>query len=371
MRIAFVTPEYPPDLGGVQEVVGELARRMALAGHEVEVLAHAGRLTQPGSERKEGVMVRRFAVPLPSQTFAVSPTLFAELVRRRHDFDIVHAHNFHASPALGAALAGMRPLVFTPHYHGGGHSRAARVAHVAYRPLSRVLFRACAHIVSVSVAEADALTRDFPNLAAPVTVIPNGVAGDFADAQPFEEAAAVVLAAGRMEPYKQFDRVALAAASLPDENEVVLLGDGPARQRVEWLIAQRGLEGRVRLLGRVSDEDRRRWFRTAKVLVSMSRYESFGLTLVEALAAGIPVVASDIPAHREIAEAQPEGAVRLVSANASPHEIANAIVDAARGGLPSGVRIAFWEDIARQLLGIYESVRSPNGCRFRSTRTFR
>jgi glycosyltransferase involved in cell wall biosynthesis len=357
MRIAFVAAGYPPDLGGVELVISELACRMVLAGHEVEVLAHESLLAPPGSEHREGVLVRRFRVPLPSKDFAVSPAILAELARRHHDFDVVHAHNYHTLPPLGAALAGMRPLVFSPHYHGGAHSRAARVAYGVYRPISRLLFRACAHIVCGSAAEADALIKDFPGITAPVTVVSHGVdVTAFAGAQPFEVAAKVAIAAGRMEPYKQFDRVALAAETLPEDTEVILLGDGPARPDLERLIACRGLGRRVRCLGRVSDEDLRRWFRTAKVLVSMSRQESFGLTLIEALAAGIPVVASDIPAHREIAESHSPGTVRLVSVNASPTEIADAIVSASSGGFPAGARFKSWDDAVGQVLGIYESV---------------
>jgi glycosyltransferase involved in cell wall biosynthesis len=252
----------------------------------------------------------------------------------------------------------MRPLVFSPYYHGGaGHSRVARVAYGVYRPVSRLLFGACAHIVCGSAAEAGALVRDFPGLTAPVTVVPYGVdVSAFAEARPFEVAARVVIAAGRMEPYKQFDRVALAAEELPEDNEILLLGDGPARRDLEQLIARHGLGRRVRCLGRVSDEDLRRWFRTAKVLVSMSRYESFGLTLIEALAAGIPVVASDIPAHREIAESYSPGTVRLVSVDAHPMEIAEAIVSASSEGLPAGARLRSWDDATGQVLGIYESV---------------
>jgi glycosyltransferase involved in cell wall biosynthesis len=299
-----------------------------------------------------------FSVPLPSRDFAVSPALLAALVRHRRDFDIVHAHNYHALPALGTALARMRPLVFTPHFHGGGHTWMARLAHVVYRPLTHALFRACAQIVCVSAAEAEALNRTFPNLAAPVTVIRNGVVvSDFANARPLAVRANVVLAAGRMEAYKQFDRVALAAGLLAEDYEVVLLGDGPERFAIEQLVARSSGAGRVRLLGRIPATDVRRWFRTAKVLVSLSRHEAFGLTLVEALAAGTPVVASDIPAHREIAEAQPPGAVRLVPVDAPGSSVARAIVDANREGLPAGVHVRSWEDAAEELLDVYESVR--------------
>lgn len=365
MRIAYVADNYPPDLGGIEVVVSELARRTAAAGHEVEVFAHASGLTLRGNEWRDGVLVRRFSSLRPSRDLIISPSLLTALVRNRARFDVVHAHNYHALPALGAALAGMRPLVFTPHYHGGGHSRAARLAHIPYRPMSRLLFRACARIVCVSAAEARALIRDFPQTEASVTVVPNGVDETaFANAKPFEHSSTIALAAGRMEHHKQFDRVALAAEFLPRGHEIVMLGEGPVRPELDELVVRHGLQGRVRLLGRVGEEDLRRWFGTAAVFVSMSRRESFGLTIVEALAAATPVVASDIPAHRETAEAQPPGAVRLVSVDAQPREIAEAIADAARVGAPPGVRVTSWDDVADEMLGIYLSVgqcRLPTG----------
>jgi glycosyltransferase involved in cell wall biosynthesis len=357
LRIAYVTAQYPPDLGGIQIVVSALAIRMARAGHEVEVLAEETKSAPRGVQVRDGVTVRRFSVPVPSREFAVSPSLLLEMRRRRHDFDLVHAHNFHALPALGAAIAGMRPLVFTPHYHGVGHTRKARAAHVVYRPLTRLLFRACDQVTCVSQAEAKALTSQVSYVRAPLTVVPNGVDAEaLAAAEPFEGERSTILVAGRMESYKQFDRVVLAFEALGGDAALVILGEGPEWPAIERLVASRGLSDRVRLLGRVPDHDARRWFRTAKVLVSLSRHEAAGLTLFEALAAGTPVVASDIPAHRETAQAQPTDAVRLVPTNAAPETVAASIGDALASGVPSGVRITTWDDTAAGMLNVYRAV---------------
>lgn len=357
MRIAFVADSYPPDLGGIEVVVSELARRIARTGHEVEVFTHSSRLAPAGTYLQDGVLVRRYAVPVPSREFSVSPAMFTALRRKRRDFDVFHAHNFHASPALLAALAGVRPLVFTPHYHGGGHSLAARLMHLVYRPVSRLLFRSCDRIVCVSEAEARAMVGRHRSISAPISVVPNGVvASAFAEAEPFDMGVDIVVAAGRIESYKQFEKVALAAASLPQDMRVVLLGEGSARRAVEECISHENLDERVQVLGYVSNGDLHRWFRTARVLVTMSRHEAFGLTVLEALAAGTSVVASDIPAHREIAENQPPDAVRLISPNATPREIAEAVICACRERLPSGIRLASWDDVASQMAHIYELV---------------
>ena len=85
--------------------------------------------------------------------------------------------------------------------------------------------------------------------------------------------------------------------------DLVILGTGPEEPRLRQLVEDEGLSGSVRLLGGVSDEDLRRWQRTAAVVVSLSTRESFGLSLAEGITAGAAIVASDIPAHREMAAA--------------------------------------------------------------------
>jgi glycosyltransferase involved in cell wall biosynthesis len=206
-----------------------------------------------------------------------------------HAFDVVHAHNFHSSPAPIAALAGVSPLVLSPYYHGAGHIRAAGLAYSLYRPFARQLRRMCSQVICCSTAEAAALRRDFPGLRAPVTVVPPGIDADsFLGTQPFKRSGKVVLAAGGIAPYKQVDRIALAVERLPEDHELVILGDGSGRRRIERLVADRGLKGRVRCLGHVPEPELRRWLSTAAVVVSMSRLESYGLTLYEGLAAGPP-----------------------------------------------------------------------------------
>jgi glycosyltransferase involved in cell wall biosynthesis len=357
MRVAFVAPRYPPDVGGIETVLGELTTRLVQAGDHVEVFTHASPESGSGSETRRGVVVHRFRVPLPHRDLSVAPGLLRALARARGSFDVVHAHNYHASPALSAAVARVRPIVFTPYYHGGGHSQLTRLVHLGYRPLSRFIFAACAHIVCISASEAEALQRDMPSITTPISVIPIGVDTDvFAEARPFADQREVVLAVARMDAYKQLDRTILATRDLPERFQTVLIGDGPERARLESLTASLGLTSRVQMLGRLPADDLRRWFRTAKVVVSMSLHESFGLTVAESLAAGAPVVASSIPAHCDTARAQPPGAVRLLPPDCSPRALADAIVAAADAGLPTNTKIASWDEVTGQMRNIYRVV---------------
>jgi glycosyltransferase involved in cell wall biosynthesis len=109
-------PAFTRKLGGVETHVFEIARRMR--EFDVEVLATdpSGKLAK--AEEIEEIKVRRFKSFAPGNAYFFSPELWSYLKRHSADYDLIHAHNFHAFPALYAALSRPKKLVFTPHYHG-------------------------------------------------------------------------------------------------------------------------------------------------------------------------------------------------------------------------------------------------------------
>ncbi len=325
LKVAMVTPRYEPEWGGVETHVSQLVRRLACEA-EIEVLTQTSDDSLPTVERRAGAVVRRFKVMVPSANYAWAPALWTYLARERNSWDVVHAHHYHGLPALGAALGGVAPLVLTPHFHGTGHTRFRRALHVVYRPAGRLLVARAQQIICVTDAERRLLTGRFPGSASRAVVIPNGVESEpFAAATPFASPGPVILVSGRLEAYKHPAAAVDALSLLPAGVTLKITGDGPERGALEDRIRQRRLSDRAALLGRVSDDDLRRWMRTASVLISMSEHEAYGIVLLEALAAGARVVASDIPAHREIATLYGAGRVQLVPVGAPDTVLADAI----------------------------------------------
>ncbi|MDQ1747667.1 MAG: hypothetical protein QOD07_1930 [Frankiaceae bacterium] len=354
MRVAVVAPNYAPVVGGVETVVTHVARALVERGCTVEVWTHR-RAGLPAYEVDEGVVVRRFATTR-SARYPLSPSLWSHPRRAARGFDVVHAHSYHSTAALGAALARTPvPLVVTPHYHGVGHTRAARLMHVGYRPLGARLLTRAAAVVAVSAAEEALLRNDFPVLAATTCVVPNGAdTAAIAAAEPWPGAAPTVLVAGRLEPYKRVDRVVAAFDRCTAPGRVVVVGDGPDRQRLERLASGARRARDVAFLGRVPDGDLARWLRTARAVVSLSAHEAFGLVAAEGVAAGAVAVLSDIPAHREVA-AMLGTAARVVAAD----DIAavTAAIDAALTTPNEGPRaVRSWDDVAADYLALYERV---------------
>ena len=356
MRIAIVCAHYAPFAGGVESHVEEIAKRLADRGETVEILTHRDDPGLPDSEVRDGVLVRRHRVPVPSRHFGVSPAVWATLVRDRHRYDVVHAHGYHSAAPLAATMAGASPLVFTPHYHGTGHSPLRKAIHVPYRAAGTAIAARSRRIICVSRAEADLFLRHFPSARPRVTVIPNGAdLARITAAEPFPDAGAVVVTGGRLQSYKQVDRIVEAMALTPSGLRLVITGDGPERGNLEALVDQRGLRERVEFIGRVETDLLYRWYASADVFCSMSSNEAMPVTILELLAAGARVVASDIPAHRDIRD-RTAGTIGLVPLDAGPEVLARALAQALNQPSAPAQRIPTWDEVAQATLEVYRGL---------------
>lgn len=219
--------------------------------------------------------------------------------------DVVHVHEpFAPSTSMYAVLRSRAPLVATFHAYAEG-SRLLGAARPALRPLWRRLDRR----IAVSRAAAGFVASYFGEDG--LTVIPNGVDTEvFARATPADlPAGRRVLFVNRLEPRKGFS-VALRAfglllESVPDAL-LVVAGDGRERGAVAEL--PDGVRSRVIQLGHVGHDALPSFHAACDVFVApASGGESFGIVLVEAMSAGLPVAASDIAGYREVVRDGVEG----------------------------------------------------------------
>lgn len=322
MKIALVCPYAWDAPGGVQVHVRELARVLSGRGHDVLVLA-------PGRVDAADLRVvragRPIRVPYRGTVAPVAPSPTARpRIRRilaRFDPDVVHVHEpFTPSTSMWAVLASEAPVVATFHSYLD-RSRAMELA----RPLLKRVERRLAVAIAVSEAAADFEHRVFPELR--IEVVPNGV-----DVRAFADAAPEALPEGRrvvwvhrLDPQKGFrvmvDAFPRVFAAVPDAR-LIVAGDGGDRSLVRALPS--AVRERVVMLGAVTHDRVPGLLRAADVAVAPATgQESFGYTLVEAMAAGAAVVATDIPGYREVARDDLDA---LLVPPSDPDALARAIV---------------------------------------------
>jgi glycosyltransferase involved in cell wall biosynthesis len=366
--IAIVAPRYAPAIGGVERNVELSASGLARRGIPLEVLTTDPTGTLMAAEVRDGVPVRRFATLRADDVYYPSPALFRWLWRNADRYRLIHVHGYHTLVPLTTWLARARrrlPLVVTPHYHRTGHTSFRRLLHVGYRPVGQTVLRRADLVLANSAAEQRWLEEDLPGLG--VRLAPPGIdapaPGELERPAPgpagLRDGEITVLSVGRLAGYKQVDRLVAALPALPSEYVLTVVGVGDARDGVLEAARELGVEDRVRFCGHVSGDELRAWYRAADVFVSLSLEEAFGLTVLEAAAWGAPVVASDIPAHRESDGHIASGRISLVDTAVSGEALAEAIMAARATGRSTdrtGWSLPTWQGLVDRLEEAYDSV---------------
>ncbi len=299
MRVAMVCPYSLERPGGVQGQVTGLARALRGLGHEVAVLAPGGRRPAADPDAPfDGTHVVGAAVGVRSNgsvaPVALSPGAAwrAQRLVRRHRPDVVHLHEPMA-PVLGYGILLTRPAPLVGTFHRSGESAWYR----GLRPVAawagrRLDVRCCVSEAARSTAEAA--------MGGTYEVLFNGVEVErFASARPRATDRPTVLFLGRHEERKGLGVLLEAFAAVPDPVTLWVAGDGPDTEALRR--AHPGSE-RVVWLGLLDDDEVARRLAGAHVLCAPSlRGESFGMVLLEGLAAGCAVVATDLPGYRDAA----------------------------------------------------------------------
>ena len=304
MRIVLTCP-YSWDVpGGVQVHVRELAAHLRKLGHDVRILApgrHTGR-------RDDAWIVGR-AIPVRGNgsvaRISFGPQVASAVARalREAKPDVIHVHEpLVPSVSMHAVLNATAPVVATFHSNVGRERMSSLWFQLA-APMMRPVWNRLARRVAVSEAARHSVTSRMGG--DDLVIVPNGVdVGRFAGARAATlPSGRHLLFIGRLEERKGFP-VAVAAfaqlAGLYPDLRLLVVGDGSERDAVDDL--EPAARSRVEMLGRVDDDRLASYLRGATLYLGPALGgESFGIVLAEAMAAGLPIVASDIPGYRDVA----------------------------------------------------------------------
>ncbi|PRX96303.1 glycosyltransferase [Allonocardiopsis opalescens] len=312
LRIVVGADTYPPDVNGAARYSQRLASGLAERGHEVHMICpvappeHADRMP----DGKDAVRVHRvrshrtpvhptFRVSLPWQATADVRALLTEI---RPDVVHVQSH-FVVGRALAKVSADRRlPLVATNHFMPDNLVGYVNLPGWVSRPLMRWGWRDLirvfdrAHLVTAPTASATALLHEH-GLGQRAVPVSNGIDIDrFRLAEPaFEPEGPTILFVGRLDAEKYVEELIEALSLLPAElgARLEIVGDGVVRDRLTALAERLGLADRVVFRGVVTDDELAEAYARASVFGMPGRAELQSLATMEAMAAGLPVVAAD------------------------------------------------------------------------------
>ena len=293
MRIGMVCPYSISVPGGVQEQVLGLARSLRAKGHPTRVLAPSD-----GPPPDGWVTALGNSIPTAANgsvaPIAPDPSAQLRLIRavRDEEFDVLHLHEpLVPGATMTACLLKPAPLVGT--FHAAGESLSYSYLGPALRWMASRL-----DVRTIVSAEAQALAEE--HLGGTYRHLFNGIEIDrFAKAEPWPTDGPTIFFLGRHEPRKGLDVLLAALPQLPADVTVWVGSDGPDTVGVELRYAG---DPRLVWLGRLDDEEKRRRLRGADVFCAPSlRGESFGVVLLEAMAASTAIVASDLSGYRLVA----------------------------------------------------------------------
>ena len=325
MHIAFFTNYYHPVVNGVVRSVASFRENLMQQGHNVFVFAQA----DVAYKDNEPFIFRYPSLPLPlgdiSAAIPVSP--FVDQLLPILKLDVIHTHH----PVLLGQTAARKateldlPLVFTFHTQYWEYTHYVPfpqeiiqdfLKNAVHRWL-REFMQKCQHIIIPSESLKEILVRDY-GLHERYSVIPTGTNlepflnadGKALRAEKGWQEEKVLISIGRLAPEKNWDTLLHAFANIHTEHpsvRLVLIGDGPAKQSLESLAAELGIADRVTFTGAVPFEEVPRYLKAADAFAFASVTETQGLVTIEAMAAGLAVVAVDGPGTRDIVDHGKQG----------------------------------------------------------------
>ena len=324
----------------------------------------------PREERRHGIdIIHPRYLTVPKLGMSVAPLLLAagvysavkNIIRNGYDFEIIDAHYFYPD-GVAAILLGRhfgKPVVIT--------ARGTDVNLIPRYRLPRAMIRWAARHAAGIITVARALKDDLVGVgvsAGRIEVLRNGV--DLQLFRPIEREAGrrnlgisrtTLLSVGHLIPRKGHDLVIQGLRWLP-ELDLIVIGDGPEREALGALARESGAADRVRFVGSLAQEELRNYFGAADALVLASSREGWANVLLESMACGTPVVASNIGGTPEVVSA-PEAGVLM--AERTPEAVSEAVRRLFarypdRGATRRYAEKFSWEETTRGQLQLFERV---------------
>lgn len=306
VKIAMLCPRTPRlHSAGIENSVIHISKGLKDAGFEVEIFTTS---KKPEKDAEiNGIKIREFPAFAPNEAYFFSPQLYLAL--RKSDADIIHCNGYNNLVTLAGLVAKKRnqKLVITLN-SSGPSSKIRRILWIPYTFIFNMLSHRVDLFICVSNFEYEAFTKKLRAPKERFVVIPNGVDVEFIDSVKAEKSGNYIISIGRLVKNKGFHHIIKALPRVLEEFpnlRLRIVGDGPYRRELEKLVEKLCLEKHVEFIGFIPFSQRTKlikMLKAAKAFVFLSNYESQGIVVSEAIAAGIPCIVAENSALKEFVE---------------------------------------------------------------------
>lgn len=370
MKIALVSPYDYPYPGGVTEHITALDKEFRALGHDTRILAASTTDEDVLGEHVIKVSGAVSNVPFSGSTarITLSPQVYRRIkqILKQEKFDVVHVHE-PTVPILSLAVLRHSHALNIGTFHAYRESNAI---YGSLRPLIQRVFNRLDGRIFVSEPVRKYITRYFPGDS---VIIPNGIdcarfnSPDIKPIDQFNDGRPNILFVGRLEKRKGFRHLIRAfphiKQAIPNVR-LLVVGAYSERDKAPFVRYARTLKLHgVHFVGYVSPEEMARYHRTATIFCAPNTgFESFGIILLEAMAAGLPIVASDIAGFRTVVDNDSEG---VLVPPGDEQALAQVVIDLLRDSTrraqmsECGKRKAAqydWKIIAQRVLDYYDQL---------------
>lgn len=385
MKIGMVSPydwSYP---GGVRDHIRQLSDQFINMGHDVRVLAPASRTQDKLIEGYVYNMGRTTPIPINGSIARIACdsalTLRVSSVLRQEQFDVLHVHE-PLVPGLPLTALRFSRTITVGTFHAFAHAGVTSPPYLAYAsasPFLRPHFQRLSGRIAVSSAAYEFVSHAFP---ADYRVIPNGINPErfnrsVAPLPYFMDGKQNILFVGRFEKRKGVKYLLRAIPAIREQHphtRFIFVGEGHLRRAFQRYVEQKGWPDVV-FTGYVSDADLPRYYASAHVFCAPATGgESLGIVLLEAMASGTPVVATNIPGYATVVTSDVDG---LLIPPRSSSELARAVgylltyEPARQRFIHAGLQKArdyAWPRIARHIEDYYYWLQAERNARLHAVR---
>ncbi len=361
LRVGMVSARALPYMGGIETHVHEVSTRLAAAGADVTVLTTDTSGELPSAETTSGYRVLRWPAYPRSRDYLLSPGLIRHLRSAGSHYDVIHIQGVHTlvpPTALAAVRRTPVPAVLT--FHTGGNSSGLRefVRPLQWKVIAPLL-RTAAALVAVCEYERQTFARVLGIDESEIRLIRNGCEPLPVDQSlPATEGSPLLVSVGRLEEYKGHHRILGAMPAIlrqAPETRLEIIGKGPFEKPLWDMAHELGVADRVTIRGFGPDERGAlgKVVSDADAFCLLSDYEAHPVAVMEAIGTGTKALVADTSGLSELGR---DGLATTIAIDASPEQIATAVLKLAAAPRTSPPQLPSWDDCVAHLLALYREV---------------